>query len=103
MFAIVEIQGKQFRVTVGGILSVERMDGAAGDTVKFDRVLMVSDEKTTKIGTPTVKGVVVTAKILAQEKGEKMEVRRYKQKVRYRKHVGFRPQLTKLEIVSISE
>lgn len=102
MFAIVEIQGKQFRVTKGAVLSVERMKGEVGDNVTFDRVLMVNDEKSTKIGTPTVKGTVVTAKILAQEKGEKLEVRRYKQKVRYRKHVGFRPKLTKLEIVSIS-
>ncbi len=102
MFAIVEIQGKQFRVVVGDIISVERMQGEVGSTVSFDRVLMVAGDKSTKIGTPTVKGTVVTAKILSQEKGEKLEVRRYKSKVRYRKHVGFRPQITKLEIVSIS-
>ena len=102
MFAIVEIQGKQCKVSVGQTLSVERMEGEVGAIAKFDRVLMVSDEKTTKIGTPTVKGAVVSAKIIAQEKGEKLEVRRYKQKVRYRKHIGFRPQLTKLEIISIA-
>ncbi len=102
MFAIVEIQGKQFKVTVGQTLSVERMEGVAGAAVKFDRVLMLSDGKTTKIGTPTVKGAVVKAKIVGQEKGEKLDVRRYKQKVRERKHVGFRPKITKLEILSIS-
>ncbi len=101
-FAVVEIQGKQFRVAVGGVLTVERMSGNAGDKVTFDRVLMVNDGKSTKIGTPTVKGAVVSAKILAQEKGEKLDVRRYKSKVRERKHVGFRPQVTKLEIISIS-
>lgn len=102
MFAVVEIQGKQYKVAKADVLSVERMEGTVGDMVSFDRVLLVSDGKTSKIGTPVVAGAVVKAKILAQEKGEKMEVRRYKSKVRYRKHIGFRPQLTKLEIVSIS-
>lgn len=101
MFAIVEIQGKQFRVEAKQVLSVERMEGSAGDAVTFDRVFLLSDGKTTKVGTPTVKGAVVKAKIIAQEKGEKLDVRRYKQKVRERKHVGFRPKLTKLEILSI--
>jgi len=102
MFAIVEIQGKQYKVVKGDVISVERMEGKAGDAVSFDRVLLLHDDKTTKIGTPVVTGAVVKAKILAQEKGEKMEVRRYKSKVRYRKHIGFRPQITKLEIISIS-
>ena len=102
MYAIVTIQGKQFRVAKGDVLSVDRMDGEAGSTVSLDRVLLISDGTSVKIGTPTVKGAVVKAKILAHEKGEKLEVRRYKSKVRYRKHVGFRPSLTKLEILSIS-
>ena len=101
MFAVVQIQGKQYKVIKGDVITVERMEGATGESVSFDRVLLVSD-KTIKIGTPVVKGAVVKAKILAQEKGEKMEVRRYKSKVRYRKHIGFRPQITKLEIVSIA-
>lgn len=102
MFAIVVIGGKQFKVAVGDKIDIERMEGKAGDSVSFDRVLLISGDKTSKIGTPAVKGAVVKAKILSQEKGEKLEVRRYKQKVRYRKHRGFRPQITKLEIVSIA-
>jgi large subunit ribosomal protein L21 len=101
-FAVVEIQGKQYRVVKGDVISVERMPGKSGDSVSFDRVLLVSADSSTKVGTPTVKGSAVKAKILSQDKGEKLEVRRYKNKVRYRKHTGFRPQLTKLEIVSIS-
>jgi len=102
MFAVIQIQGKQYRVAVGDIISVDRMEGEAGDSISIAEVFLVSDGKSTKIGTPTVKGAAVKAKIISQDKGEKMEVRRYKQKVRYRKHVGFRPQLTKLEIISIS-
>lgn len=102
MFAIVEIQGKQYRVSKGEVLTVERMEGKVGETLEFDRVLLISGDKSTKVGTPTVKGAVVKAKILSHDKGEKLEIRRYKSKVRYRKHTGFRPQLTTLEIVSIS-
>lgn len=102
MFAVVIISGKQYRVSVGSVLSVGRLEGKAGDTVSFDRVLLTSDGKSTSIGRPTVKSAVVKAKILSQDKGEKIDVRRYKQKVRYRKHVGFRPQYTKLEVVSVS-
>ncbi len=101
MFAIVIIGGKQFRVEVGDVLEVERLEGAKGAALSFDRVLLVSGEKSTKVGTPTVKGAVVKAKILEQAKGEKIAVRRYKSKVRYRKRRGFRPQITKLEIVAI--
>lgn len=101
MFAVVEIAGKQYRVSVGDVLDVSFIDGKEGSTLTFDRVLLVSDGKKTQIGTPTVKGVSVKAKITAQAKGEKLNVRRYKQKVRYRKSTGFRPLITKLEILSV--
>ncbi len=101
MFVIVEIQGKQYRVQVKDVINASYIEGKEGDGLTFDRVLMVSDDKKTQIGTPTVAGVSVKAKIVAQAKGEKLNVRRYKQKVRYRKSTGFRPLVTKLEIVSI--
>ena len=101
MFAIVEIAGKQYRVQVGDVIDASYIEGKEGDSLTFDRVMLVSDDKKTDVGTPTVKSVVVKAKIKAQAKGEKLNVRRYKQKVRYRKSTGFRPLITKLEIVSI--
>jgi len=101
MFAIVEIQGKQYRVSAGDVIDVSYIEGKVGTTLTFDRVLLASDDKKTTIGTPTVKGVAVKAKLVSQEKGEKLNVRRYKQKVRYRKSTGFRPLVTKLEILSI--
>lgn len=101
MFAVVEIAGKQFRVEVKDSIDASYIEGKEGSTLTFDRVLLVSDGKKTQIGTPTVKGVAVKAKIVAQAKGEKLNVRRYKQKVRYRKSTGFRPLITKLEILSI--
>jgi len=101
MFTVVEIAGKQYRVSVGDVIDVSYIEGKVGTIMMFDRVLLVSRDKKTEIGTPTVKGVAVKAKIVSQEKGEKINVRRYKQKVRYRKSRGFRPLVTKLEIVSI--
>lgn len=101
MFAVVEIAGKQYRIGVKDIIDASFIEGKEGTTLTFDRVLLVSDDKKTTIGTPTVKGVAVKAKIIAQGKGEKINVRRFKQKVRYRKSTGFRPLITKLEIVSI--
>lgn len=101
MFAVVEIAGKQYRVAVGDVINASYIEGKEGTTLTFDRVLLVSDDKKNRIGTPTVKGVSVKAKIVAQAKGEKLNVRRYKQKVRYRKSTGFRPLITKLEILSI--
>jgi large subunit ribosomal protein L21 len=101
MFAIVTIAGKQYNVTPGEKIETNHIDGEVGDTLSFDKVLMMVDGEKTQIGTPTVKGAKVSAKVLTQKKGEKVDVRRYKQKVRYRKHVGFRPLITTLEIVSI--
>jgi large subunit ribosomal protein L21 len=101
MFAVVEIAGKQYRVSVHDVIDASYIEGNAGTTLTFDRVLLVSDDKKNHIGTPTVKGLVVKAKILAQAKGEKINVRRFKQKVRYRKSTGFRPLVTKLEILSV--
>ena len=101
MFAVVEIAGKQYRVSAGDVIDASYIEGKEGSSLTFDRVLLVSNDKKTDVGTPTVKGIVVKANIKAQVKGEKLNVRRYKQKVRYRKSTGFRPLVTKLEIVSI--
>lgn len=102
MFSIVSIGGKQYKVAKGEKVIVQRLDGEVGDTLTFDRVLLVADDGKTKIGTPTVKGATVTAKIVGQSQGEKLTVRRFKSKVRYRKIRGFRPQITTLEILTVS-
>ncbi len=102
MFSIVSIGGKQYKVEKGEKLIVQRLPGELGATLTFDRVLLIEDNGKTKIGTPTVKGATVTAKIIAQGQGEKLTVRRFKSKVRYRKIRGFRPQETTLEILTVS-
>ena len=101
MFAIVVISSKQYKVSKGDVILVDRLDEKEGATITFPDVLLVSEDGKIKVGKPTVKGVAVKAKVLAQEKGEKIDVMRFKSKVRYRKSIGFRPQYTRLEIISI--
>ena len=101
MFCVLSIGGKQYTISKGDVLEVQKIEGKVGDTLTFNEVLLLGDEKKTKIGKPTVKGAKVTAKITAQGKGEKIDVRRFKSKVRYRKSRGFRPMVTTLEILTI--
>lgn len=102
MFAIVSIGSKQYKVSAGDTIEVDRLVGEVGKSLVFDRVLLTSDGKTS-VGAPTVNGVKVTTKILSHFRGKKLEIRRFKSKVRERKKIGFRPDLTKLEIVSIGK
>lgn len=101
MFAIIRVGNTQFKVAPKDVILVDKIDGNAGDTVKVSEVLLVHDDKKTEVGAPHVKGVTVTVKVLGQEQDEKIAVRRYKSKVRYRRHTGFRAQITRLEVVSI--
>lgn len=102
MIAVVRIAGKQYKVKEGDIIEVNHLDGNVGDTLKLSDVLLTENDGKVDVGAPNVKGVTVSAKITEQGKGEKIEVRRYKPKVRYRKHIGFRAQITKLHITAIS-
>lgn len=101
MFAVVKIGSGQYTVMVGDVIDVPLMEGAVGAGVTLPDVLLVNENDVTKIGTPIVKGAKVKAIIEAHYKGEKIDVRRFKSKVRERRHVGFRPQLTKLRITAI--
>lgn len=101
MFAVIDVGSKQYKVQKGDLVTVDKIEGKVGETIEIEKVLLVSDGKKTKIGEPTVKGAKVTAKILAQKKGEKIDVRRFKSKVRERRHIGFRPLITELEILSV--
>lgn len=101
MFAVLEIAGKQYIAAPGETFVVDKIDGKEGETVVFDHVFLISDNEKTLVGTPTVKGKKVTAKIVKQGKAEKIHVRRFKSKVRYRKSRGFRALETTLQISKI--
>lgn len=102
MFAIIETGGKQYRVSVGQKVKVEKLNAEEGANFTFDKVLLVSDDKDIKIGTPEVKGAKVEAKVLEQGRNKKVIVFRYHSKTRYRKKKGHRQPFTKLQIEKIS-
>ena len=101
MFAVIETGGKQYRVNEGDIIFVEKLDVNEGDTVTFDRVKAVSVGTEFKVGAPTVEGAVVTAKVVANGKGKKIYVMKYKSKKNEKKKIGHRQPYTKVQIVSI--
>lgn len=100
MFAIIETGGKQYNVTEGDIIKVEKLSNAVGDKIKFE-VLMISDGKKLVAGTPTVKGAEVTAEVLSHGKGDKIVVFKYKPKKNERKKQGHRQPWTEIKIESI--
>lgn len=100
MVAVVETSGKQYRVQQGDTITVDRMQANVGDTIVLDRVLMITGPST-KIGTPTVAGAKVTAKVVGHGKGERLITFKYRRRLRMRRRVGFRAHQTTLEITSV--
>ena len=101
MYAVIKTGGKQYRVSVGDVLAFEKIEGASGDAVSFDNVLMVADNDDIKVGTPVVDGAKVNAEILAQTKGPKITVFKMTRRKGYRKKTGHRQKLTSLKITEI--
>jgi large subunit ribosomal protein L21 len=101
-YAIVETGGKQYRVSVGDTISVERLDGDEGADITLDRVLLLGGDGTPRVGTPVVAGATVSARIDEQFRGEKITIFKYKPKKRYRRRMGHRQSLTRLEITGIN-
>ena len=100
MYAIIATGGKQYKVEEG-VIKVEKLGVEAGQTVTFDQVLVVSD-KETKVGTPTVDGASVSATVVAEGKGKKVIVYRYKRKTGYHKKNGHRQPFTQVKIDKIN-
>ncbi|HEY7524630.1 MAG TPA: 50S ribosomal protein L21 [Candidatus Limnocylindrales bacterium] len=101
MYAVVETGGKQYRVELGTELEVELVDGEPGQSITFDRVLLVADGDATAIGRPLVDGAVVDAEVVRQERGEKLVVFKYRPKARRRVKKGHRQQLTLLRVTDL--
>lgn len=101
MFAVIETGGKQYRVTEGDTIYVEKLGVDEGNQITFDKVLLVSNNGSVKVGTPTVEGAKVVAKVDKQGKAKKIIVFKYKAKKNYRKKTGHRQPYTKLTIEKI--
>jgi len=101
MYAVIVSGGKQYRVSQGDVIYVEKLDQEVDSKVSFD-VLMLGSEEGVEIGTPTLAGAKVEGKVVAQVKGEKVIIFKYKSKKDYHRKAGHRQQYTKVEITSIS-
>ena len=101
MYAIIESCGKQYKVAEGDVVFFEKLDAEEGKKVSFDKIVLVSDDKKVEVGAPYVKGVKVEGKVLANGKGEKIVIYRYKAKKNERRTQGHRQPFTKVEITSI--
>lgn len=101
-FAIIEAGGKQYKVSAGQKIKVEKLNAKAGDNFSFDKVLLIADGDKAQIGTPYVSGAKVEAKVLGQGRGDKVIVFKYHSKTRYQKKKGHRQPFTEVQITNIT-
>jgi large subunit ribosomal protein L21 len=101
MYAVIEEGGKQYRVSPGDRIRVERRDAEVGDVIEIDRVVLLGKDDGAVIGTPHVAGAKVTAKVEAHGKEDKVIVFKYRRKKNYRRFRGHRQQYTDLSVESI--
>ena len=101
MYAIIEEGGRQFKVTSGDTILIDR---EAGDekTIKFDRVLLVGGEGEPRVGAPLVSGATVTADVIGAEKGPKIDIVKYKRRKGYHKKIGHRQRYLRVRITGIN-
>ncbi len=102
MKAIIVTGGKQYTVSEGDILFIEKLNAEEEATVKFDEVLAILDGENSKIGAPVVEGAAVEAKVVKNGKGKKIHVLKYKPKKGQKKKIGHRQPYTKVEITKIA-
>ena len=101
MYAIVTIQGQQFKVEKDQSLFVHRLEGNEGDKLEFDEVLLVANDGKITVGTPTVKNAKVSATIIEHAKGDKVIIFKKKRRKSYQKQSGHRQQFTKIKVEEI--
>ncbi|MEC8021733.1 MAG: 50S ribosomal protein L21 [Pseudomonadota bacterium] len=101
MFAVIESGGKQHRVEEGEILRLEKLAAGPGETVTFDRVLLIAQGDDIKVGTPFVDGGEVTAEVVGEGRGEKITVIKFKRRKNYHRKQGHRQSYTEVRVTGI--
>lgn len=102
MYAVIKTGGKQYRVSRGDTLKVEKLEAGEGDAVEFDQVLMVGEGEDVKIGTPYIEGSRVSARVMSQGRGPKVEIIKFRRRKHHMKRMGHRQDYTEVEITGIS-
>ena len=102
MYAIIEEAGRQHRVTAGDTLLIDRQLGDDQKTIKFDRVLLIGGEGEPKIGLPILAKATVTADVIGEEKGAKIDIQKYKRRKGYHKKIGHRQRYVRVKITAIN-
>jgi large subunit ribosomal protein L21 len=103
MYAVIETGGKQYRVTVGDVVRVEKLPVDAGASVNLDKVLMIADEGTIQVGNPLLAGTAVTATVKSHGRGDKIRIFKMRRRKHHRKQAGHRQSYTELEITAIGK
>lgn len=101
MIAIFESGGKQYIVSKGSIIQVEKLEVEEGKSIIFDKVLFTSTGSDAVVGKPFISGAIVQGKILKQGRGKKIHVLKYKNKSKYRRKIGARQHFTEVEIIKV--
>ena len=101
-YAIIKTGGKQYKVSVGDTLDVEKLDVAEGENAVFDQVLACGEGADIQVGSPTVAGATVVAKVVKQHRGPKVVAFKFRRRKGYHRTVGHRQSLTQVEVVSIN-
>jgi len=101
-YAIIAISGSQFKVEEGQTITIGKIDGKNEDQLSTDQVLLVVNDDQTTIGQPIIKSATVEYQIVNSYQGKKLDISKYKAKSRYRRQMGFRPQLTDIKISKIN-
>jgi large subunit ribosomal protein L21 len=102
MYAVFRTGGKQYRASEGDRLRVERLDAEVGDSVEFDEILLIGQGADIQVGVPLVNGGKVTGKVMAQGRGKKIDVVKFKRRKNYKRHYGHRQHYTEVEITAIA-
>jgi large subunit ribosomal protein L21 len=100
-YAVIESGGKQYRVSSGDVVALEKLPEAAGETVKLDKVLLIRDKDRTTVGTPTIPGASVSGEVVAHGKDRKVIVFKKKRRKNYRRTRGHRQAHTQIRITGI--
>lgn len=102
MYAVIVTGGKQYRVIQGETLQVEKLDLEEGASIDFENVLMVGEGESVRVGAPYVDGCKVSATVVTQMRGDKIEIMKFRRRKHHQKRTGHRQYLTKIEITAIT-